>query len=200
MTAGRADVEGGGRVASAGEAGNLSHPRRTLSSMEHPLGHFHCLWCACSFPRRYLVGRKPHYCSPTCRQRAYESRRRGARYAGHPRAVVVPPRHPRPARYEAGRNGGTRHALRPASLPDAWRRRQTLCGAWASYERTPWEDRSGRPGHQCRTCERLASLHPPPRPVEPAIDVAALTLLVGRLPSHPDHDDLFTYCGLAQAS
>jgi hypothetical protein len=47
--------------------------------MENTDGTFTCHWCANPFVRRYLTGRKPHYRTATCRQRAYEHRRRGAR-------------------------------------------------------------------------------------------------------------------------
>lgn len=45
--------------------------------MENPDGTFTCLHCNHVFARAHLVGRKPQYCSATCRQRAYEYRRLG---------------------------------------------------------------------------------------------------------------------------
>jgi hypothetical protein len=160
---------------------------------------FSCLWCASTFPRRYLVGRKPHYCSATCRQRAYEERRRGARYAGKPASTFLTRldrRPPPPAAHESGRNHGTRHALRPAGLPDRWRRRPTLCGTWASPVRPRFDVANRNDRHICEVCHWLAGLFPPPRRVDPVIDVAALTQLIRRLPPSAENHELFAYCGL----
>ena len=150
--------------------------------MEHPPGHFHCLWCARSFPRRCLARAQAallqRLLSPTGVREPSPGRplRRPPRHGGSP------PRHPRPARYEAGRNYGTRHALRPAGLPDTSRRRPTLCGAWASPERPHGTTAADGRLTTARPANGSPSLHPPPRPVDPATDVAALTLLVEPAP------------------
>ena len=96
--------------------------------METQPDRYVCSWCACAFRRRFLAGRKPVYCRRTCRQRAYEARRRGALVPQHPRPTPLPPRRDPPA-YEAGRRGLLTHALRPDGYPGRYNARQTLCGA-----------------------------------------------------------------------
>jgi hypothetical protein len=157
---------------------------------------FACLWCSQTFARRHLNGRKPHYCSATCRQRAYEERRRGARFPTHAKPLIPPQSRVRPRHYESGRNYGVRHALRPAGLPDRHGRRPTLCGAWASHARVPFGASTGLAEHLCRTCSAVAHRHPPSRALDPPTDLAVLTHLIRRLEPTAEHADLFTYCGV----
>ena len=170
--------------------------------MENADGSFTCQWCAARFVRRHFTGRKPLYGTATHRQRAYEARRRGARYPNHPYPATIPtPREP-PLRYEVGRHHWLRHALRPAGLPDRYGRRPALCGAWAVTIPTRFRfgDRLQHPEHYCRTCQSITQTHPAPRTIDPPTDLAVLTHLVSRLPPHPDHHDLFTYLGLETAA
>jgi hypothetical protein len=168
--------------------------------MENPDGTFTCHWCASSCARRYLTGRKPHYCNASCRQRAYEHRRRGAQYPGYPFPATVPtPRRP-PLQFEAGRYYRLRHALRPAGLPDQRGHRPTLCGAWALATRPRFGDPLDSRARYCATCQTIAEQHPPPRSVDPSTDLAVVTHQVTRLTPHAEHHDLFTYLGLSQAA
>jgi hypothetical protein len=168
--------------------------------MEHADGTFTCHWCATNFPRRSHTGRKPHYCTATCRQRAYEHRRRGARYPSHPWPAALPARKPAPKRYEMGRHYRLRHALRPAGLPDQRGRRETLCGAWAHTMLKRFGDRLTGPERYCHTCHTITQQHPPTRPIDPPTDLAVITHLITRLPPHPNNADLFTYLGLTHAT
>jgi hypothetical protein len=165
--------------------------------MEIGLNHFACGWCARTFRRRVLIGRKPVYCARACRQRAYEARRRAALVPLHPRPTPIPPRRDPPA-YEAGRHGGLVHALRHDGYPGRYNARPTLCGAWAQHIRPPF----GRPpgwGRNCRTCEDVAHLHPPRHAVDPPRDLAIVTALTGRLRARSGStpgplDDLLRFC------
>jgi hypothetical protein len=148
--------------------------------METHLDHFICLWCGDHFERRYLMGRKPCYCRRTCRQRAYEARRRAALVARHPKAPPTPPSRRSLVRYEAGQRYGITHALRPDALPDRIGRRGTLCGTYASAIRPPFGTLDAR-RRNCLSCERIAQRHPPPRAIDPPRDVAVLTNLARRL-------------------
>jgi hypothetical protein len=167
--------------------------------MEIEPDRFACSWCARPFRRRFLVGRKPVYCAQTCRQRAYEARRRGALVRSHPRPTPVPPRRAPPA-YEAGRRLTLVHALRPDGFPTRYNARPTLCGAWAQPIRPPFGYPPGR-GRNCRTCQRVAHQHPPERAIDPSRDLAIVTTLIGRLRTR-DHQpppldaitDVVAYC------
>lgn len=165
--------------------------------METEPDRFACSWCAHRFARRHLVGRKPVYCGRSCRQRAYEARRRGALVPEHPRPTPVPPLRDAPA-YEAGRRLRLVHALRPDGFPTRYNARPTLCGAWAHAIRRPFGHPPER-GRSCRTCERVAGAHPPTRAIDPGRDLAIVTALVGRLRTReptlpqPVHD-LVAFC------
>jgi hypothetical protein len=148
--------------------------------METESGLFVCLWCGTAFGRRRLSGRKPCYCDRSCRQRAYEARRRGAICAGHPHAPPATPHQKQTPRYEAGRRLGITHALRPDGLPDPRGRRVTLCGTYSSAIRPPFGALDVT-RDICRTCDRIAEQHPPPRQIDPPRDVAVLTNLARRL-------------------
>ena len=149
--------------------------------METDVDQFICLWCGTTFQRRYLVGRKPCYCHRSCRQRAYEARRRAALVAAHPQARPAIPRRPRPPHYEAGRRRHIVHALRPDGLPDPFGRRITLCGTYAAGIRPPYGPLYEHGRRHCRTCDRIVGGHPPPRPIDPPRDLAVLTNLARRL-------------------
>lgn len=138
-----------------------------------------CQWCACGFHRRHHRGRKPVYCHRTCRQRAYEARRRAALVAAHPRLPPIHRSKNRPA-YEGGRNRYLVHALRPDGFPAHNGFRPSLCGAWAHPIR-PAFGPVPVGGRNCRSCDVIADRHPPGRAVDPGRDVAVLTTLVGRL-------------------
>jgi hypothetical protein len=164
----------------------MSHLRRTVPLMQIELGLYVCQWCAHRFPRRHHLGRKPVYCGRTCRQRAYEARRRAALVAGHPRLPPIHRSRAAPA-YEGGRNGPLIHALRPDGFPARNGYRQGLCGAWAHAIR-PTFGYVRQPDRNSRSCSAIAQRYPPVRAVDPARDVAVLTTLVGRL--RPELADL----------
>ncbi|MFN0088790.1 MAG: hypothetical protein ACKVWR_00750 [Acidimicrobiales bacterium] len=148
--------------------------------MEIARNTFACRWCATVFARRSRCGRKPHYCGRSCRQRAYEHRRRGRREAGLPRLTVAAPIPAAPHRraYESGSNFGLRHALRPDGIADRRRQRPTLCGALARPIPPPFA-----PFHSgaCRTCRRVAERYPPARELQVSNDLALVSALLGRL-------------------
>lgn len=167
--------------------------------MEFEPDRYACSWCARPFARRHLAGRKPVYCARSCRQRAYEARRRGALVPHHPRPTPIPARRAPPA-YEAGRRKDLLHALRTDGFPNRLNARPTLCGAWAQPIRPPFGHPPGY-GRTCRTCQTVAHLHPPAHAVQPSRDLAIVTTLVGRLRAHsPDRppneavDDLINFC------
>ena len=158
----------------------MSHPLRNFDRMELEHNHFACVWCGHHFQRRSYTGRKPHYCSATCRQRAYEARRRGYLEPSRP---APPPLQPieRPA-YQAAVARGFQmsHAVRPAGFTDKRRRLLTLCGTWARP--LPHAFRSHNAiGRPCLTCSSIATAHPPLRPFNPVFDLAALRALAARL-------------------
>jgi hypothetical protein len=149
-----------------------------------------CARCAIVFPRPHRTGRRPIYCSHTCRQRAFEARRRAAYH--HCLPLPAPRRRARPhtQNYEAGRTGGIRHALRPDAPPARDGRRPTLCGTHANITT---RQRFGAPGpvlgRDCRTCTRIATRHPLAQPLDPAADLAELKhLLLGARSSHRTGD------------
>ncbi|MDH4146469.1 MAG: hypothetical protein OEY23_15010, partial [Acidimicrobiia bacterium] len=140
--------------------------------METPTrNHFTCLWCSEQFKRRRPIGRKPHYCSASCRQRAYEARRRQLHRAGFPQPA--PPTstgfpgadlHPRHVPgYGMARRGRIAHAQRPESFPDGRGFLATLCGAWASPTTRTWAQFLATPSEMarpCKTCSRIAAAFP----------------------------------------
>ena len=136
----------------------------------------HCARCGIVFPRRHLTGRRPIYCGRTCRQRAYEARRRAA-YHHHLPLPTAPPMgaNPRAYLYEAGRRLGIRHALRPDQPATVDHRRQTLCGThvW-SVSRRRFGGRELGLGRDCHTCTRIAATYPLRQPLEPSPDLARL--------------------------
>jgi hypothetical protein len=134
-----------------------------------------CARCGIVFPRRHRTGRRPIYCSHTCRQRAYEARRRAAYH--HHLGTPAPPRPTNPFTtfYEAGRRGGIRHALRPDQPVNLDRRRQTLCGThvW-TLSRHRFGVANPPLGRDCRTCSAIAAAYPLTRPVDPSPDLAEI--------------------------
>ncbi len=154
--------------------------------MQLDRGTYRCDHCGDHFPRPNLCGRKPSYCGRTCRQRAYEHRRRGQLRVGLPTIDLVPARPDprRTPRYEAGASRGRFHQLRPEGLPDPRRRRPTLCG---TYARPLPANAHPAKMHPCRTCRRVADRHPAASFHDPAADVAVLRTVLARL-RHPHED------------
>ncbi|MFN0090615.1 MAG: hypothetical protein ACKVWR_10175 [Acidimicrobiales bacterium] len=136
--------------------------------MEIEPGRFACRWCAHVFERRCIAGRKPAYCARSCRQRAYEQRRRERAGAVTPAAGYLP---------EAGVNGLLYHALAPDAPADRRRLRRTVCGALARPIPAPFFLHGE---WTCRTCSRITQHHPPARQVDVSNDLARLTTLLGR--------------------
>jgi hypothetical protein len=147
--------------------------------------HFVCEWCEREFPRAHLRGRFPHYCGRTCRQRAYESRRRGAFVLGLPRAPLPRPELNRARRvsYETGKRGATRHALRPEGAPDEYGLRPTLCGTRAWVARIGFEPWLSVPAGQraCLTCWGIAERYPAAAPLDVSNDLARARNVLRRL-------------------
>lgn len=154
--------------------------------METKRGTFACERCAKSFTP-LARGRKPLYCSHTCRQRAYEARRRGALQHHLPASAELAFIAPRsmPARlgpdprYESGRHRQVVHALRPDGPADADHRRPTLCGALTRPDlahRYFGDPRHGRPA--CRTCRVVAERFPPLQPIDPPADLSRVKHLL----------------------
>ncbi len=165
-------------------------------------GTFRCDHCARHFVRPNPYGRKPSYCTRTCRQRAYEARRRLQLRVGVPPVDLVPSGRDRPNRYESGISRGRHHRLRTEGVPDRRRFRPTLCGTYALP--LPSTARTSHL-HRCRTCEAVIRRHPPTHHHDPSTDVAVLRTLVGRL-RHPGEDvggvvdQLLGYCFTAAAA
>jgi hypothetical protein len=82
---------------------NLSLPLLTINACTSPSSV--CEWCGIDFIRPHLRGRRPLFCKRTCRQRAYEERRRGALALGLPKATYCELLHPEPKLYQAGMGG-----------------------------------------------------------------------------------------------
>jgi hypothetical protein len=170
---------------------------------------FSCEWCGAEFFRRCHLGRRPLYCRRTCRQRAYESRRRGAWFLGLPKPTVADPRSPGRPEYQAGRGGTIHlplvHALRPDGGADGTGARPSLCGALVQpllYNFFPPRAPSG--SHNCITCAAVATHFPPTHRVRPLSDVGTVTALIAplrtaRLASEDclrrEVDTLLTYFG-----
>ena len=149
---------------------------------------FACEWCGREFGRRSLVGRRPLYCKQTCRQRAYEERRRGALYLGLPKPTIADPRNPGRPEYQAGRGGTMKtplnHALRPDGGGDRYGARPTLCGATATplpYNFFPTAAPHGNTN--CAVCAAIATKFPPTHRIAPLSDVGTVTSLVKPLRS-----------------
>jgi hypothetical protein len=146
---------------------------------------FACDWCGREFVRRYDRGRRPLYCTRTCRQRAYESRRRGALSFGLPKPTFILHRRPAKARYQGGVGGfylHVCHALRPDGAPDHIGFRPSLCGAYVKATPHPFFPERAPSGRQnCETCEAVARRHPPDRLIDPVIDVGSATALIAML-------------------
>lgn len=153
--------------------------------MPNPLS---CLHCGAHFRRPAPTGRTPQYCSRSCRQRAFEARRRGGATADPPDRHLPAPRHlqPLPNRYESGAQRGTWHALRREGFPDSHGRLPTLCGAWALPMRPLFGEH--RSEVTCRTCERLVSKFPPKARPHPSRDLAALRARVRRARDAAAHE------------
>jgi hypothetical protein len=146
---------------------------------------FGCNWCGKRFVRPHERGRRPLYCTRTCRQRAYEERRRGAFVVGLPKPILIERLRPVAAHYQAGIGGpylNVAHALRPDGAPDYIGFRPTLCGAYVKPSIRPfYEDHplSGRPN--CATCASVARRHPAARLIDPPVDIGTATALIGGL-------------------
>jgi len=153
--------------------------------MRMAFNRYVCEWCESEFPRPHPRGRHPHYCSRTCRQRAYESRRRGAYVLGLPRSPLPRPQPTRAKRaaYETGRNGTVRHALRPDGAADRYGMRPTLCGARAWVTRMAFEPWLHVPAAQraCETCRAIAQRFPSATPLDVSNDLARARHVLGRL-------------------
>ena len=179
----------GARVGQAAPE-TLSLPLRSVRPMqlhgERPYEHrFVCEWCDREFPRAHRRGRFPHYCGRTCRQRAYESRRRGAYVLGLPRAPLPRPPLTRARRvsYETGKNGMTRHALRPDGAPDENGLRPTLCGTRGWVTTVGFEPWLGVPGghRACLTCWAITERYPAAAPLDVSNDLARARHVLRRL-------------------
>jgi hypothetical protein len=180
MTARRAKERGRTRP----RIGPLSDPLCTMHTMRTLSSMFDCHWCGVEFPRRCPTGRRPLYCRQTCRQRAFEHRRRGAFVAGLPAVPASLPVRREPPAYEMGKGWAARHALRPDGVPDRTGARPTLCGARARRVPQNFQPR-WRGAHDgmplCRTCQAIDRRHPAGRVIDPANDLPVMTALVGRL-------------------
>lgn len=150
--------------------------------MEISRNLFACTWCSTQFPRRCPTGRKPHYCSATCRQRAFECRRRGRVIMAHPKPDPALTKYERVA-FEAAKGLRWRvcHALRTEGFPDSLRRRQTLCGTWARTNGISFDDPVIRLP-RCRTCAAIAEQFPAPtRRFNASSESSSLRALTGLL-------------------
>ena len=163
----------------------LSVPVRTLGSMQLSEHELVCEWCGEGFVRRHERGRRPIYCDHTCRQRAYENRRRGANVIGLPKATTVERLHPDPKHYQSGAGGeylNVLHAIRPDGCADYIGFRPTLCGTRVKPSPWPFYEQADAGGH-CETCTRVARLFPPERNIDPVGDVGTATALIRMLAS-----------------
>ena len=146
---------------------------------------FQCEWCGSLFPRRHMRGRRPLYCNRSCRQRAYEERRRGAFAVGLPKAVVLDHLNPDPKLYQAGKGGAYQHiahALRPDGCADRIGFRPALCGARVSPCNRPFYPRAPLGANKnCATCVRVAEQFPLQRRIDPLSDIGTATAMIGML-------------------
>ena len=176
-------ARGGGRAAAV----SLSYPGWKMAAMELCPGLFACERCACEFVPK-ARGRRPLYCSHTCRQRAYEARRRAA---FHQRLLTpslafppsAPPSSPylvRPKpRYEAGRHRQVVHALRPDGAANGSGHRPTLCGAITrpdAARRFFGDARIQRPS--CEVCADVARRFPLTQAIDPPADLSRVKHLL----------------------
>lgn len=159
----------------------LSHVIVKVGRMELQRNVFSCERCRSAFPRRCRSGRKPLYCSVSCRQRAYEARRRGALQIGLPAPPPRWPKSPKSPGYVGGHGPRRKihHALRPSGVPNG-RRLATLCGTWAfdSGYRFGLPQRRAK---TCQTCSRIAQLGPVPRWIDSHLELPAVSALAARL-------------------
>ena len=121
------------------------------------------------------------YCNHTCRQRAYENRRRGASAVGLPKPTVAERSAPKFKRYQAGSGGEylqTVHALRPDGAADHIGFRPTMCGAYVKPSFRPFYEGYGR---NCETCDMVVSRFPPERNIDPLADVGTATAFLRML-------------------
>jgi len=146
---------------------------------------FQCEWCGVAFIRRHMRGRRPLYCKRTCRQRAYEERRRGAFALGLPKAALFERLHPDPKLYQAGKGGEwlhVAHALRPDGCADQIGFRPALCGARVNPSNRPFYPRAALGDNRnCATCVRVAERFPLERRIDPLSDIGTATALIGML-------------------
>lgn len=147
--------------------------------------NFRCEWCGVDFIRAHERGRRPLFCRRTCRQRAYEERRRGALALGLPRATMFELVHPDPKHYQAGVGGEYQHvvhALRPDGCADNIGFRPALCGSRVKPCNRPFY--IGFPLScriNCITCSKVADQFPLERRIEPLSDIGTATALIGML-------------------
>ena len=146
---------------------------------------FRCEWCGIDFSRRHAHGRRPLYCKRTCRQRAYEERRRGAFALGLPKATMFELLHPDPKLYQAGMGGEYQHvthALRPDGYADTIGFRPTLCGTRVKPSNRPFYPViSLSCTRNCVTCTRVANQFPLERRIDPLSDIGTATAMIGML-------------------
>ena len=146
---------------------------------------FRCEWCDSDFIRPHERGRRPLYCKRTCRQRAFEERRRGAFALGLPKAAVFERLHPDPKHYQAGTGGAYKevvHALRPDGCADNIGFRPALC--WSRVKPSNRDFYIGFPlscRRNCATCTRVAGQFPHERRINPLSDIGTATALIGML-------------------
>lgn len=154
--------------------------------MEIAYRRFACERCGHEFQPKAL-GRRPLYCGRTCRQRAYEARRRAAVHhriltpSLTPiltliRPTAISPRRPPlspPPRYEGGRRRQLLHALRPDGPANVSGERPTLCGTYSLPH--PGRRYFGDPQSHikaCQTCTDVAQRFPLTQAIDPPADLS----------------------------
>jgi hypothetical protein len=166
----------------------LIHAHHPHSQIIHPGGGLACEWCGTRYEPRSRSGRTPRFCKASHRVRACERRRGLLRPSQPPTRTHLPEpiqqshavgidkkfhhvvdRLATPVGHETGnaRTISVRamshwgfHRARPGGLPDRNGNVPSLCGAMIRILGLP----TGvlRRHNSCRTCERLAELHPTP--------------------------------------
>jgi hypothetical protein len=158
------------------------------SQSMNPTGHLVCEWCGARYDQRSPSGRIPRFCKASHRVRACERRRGLLRPRQPPPRTELPAptqqshavglvvntrlrhivdRFADPIGHETGRTSSTSlrtvanagfHRARSGGLPDRHGRVPSLCGAMIRILGLP----TGvfRRQNSCKTCERLADLHP----------------------------------------